>query len=61
MKLTKKDYLDEVHRGAPVYQSPLSRKKQRVSAKGRNGKCRVFTDEQIYLYMVSKVKKIESF
>ena len=61
MKLTEKDYKAEVRRGAPIYQPPLSRKKQRVSARGRNGKCRKFTEEQIYLYMMNKVKKIESF
>lgn len=61
MKLSRSDYMSEVRRGAPVYIPPLPRKAQRVKARGRSGKVKKFTEEQIFLYKLKKLNQLESF
>uniref|UniRef100_A0A6M3IIY9 Uncharacterized protein n=1 Tax=viral metagenome TaxID=1070528 RepID=A0A6M3IIY9_9ZZZZ len=37
-----------------IYKSPLPLKKQRITARGRSGKVKHFTEEQIFLYKLKK-------
>lgn len=40
----------EFKQKAKAYHAPLPMKKQRVHKKGRSGKVRIFTEEEIFLY-----------
>jgi hypothetical protein len=57
MKLTLKEYLEETKAPAPRYQDPLPRKRQRVMARGRSGKPRIWTEEEIFLYQLRQASK----
>ena len=57
MKLTLKEYLAEKRAPAPSYHDPLPRKRQRVTARGRSGKPRQWTEEEIFLYQCQQASK----
>ena len=60
MKVTKEDWTSEtVKVKAIFYKSPLPRKMQRVKARGRSSKPRVYTAEQIFLFKLKKYKAKE--
>ena len=42
----------EFEQKSKAYHPPLSRKMQRTSHRGRSGKVKVFTEEEIFLYQV---------
>ena len=56
MKHLKELYQEEVRRGKPFYKSPLPRKKQLCTHyRGRSGKVRQFTEEEIFLEKCRRV------
>ena len=63
MELDNPSYCEETNaKKRLIYRCPLPRKKQRVvSKKQRNGKVRVYTEEQKLLYVLRKMRGIESW
>ena len=43
---------EEFNQKSKAYHPPLPRKKQRVMHRGRSGKVRVFSEEEIFLYLM---------
>lgn len=37
-----------------IYRPPLPLKKQRVTMKGRSGKCKIYTQDEIFVYKCRK-------
>ena len=43
---------EEFNQKSKAYHPPLPRKKQRVMHRGRSGKVKVYTSEEIFLYLL---------
>lgn len=43
---------EEFNQKSKAYHPPLPRKKQRVMPRGRSGKVKVYTTEEIFLYLL---------
>ena len=57
MRLTLAEYHAEKKPPAPAYREPLPRKRQRITARGRSGKPRRLTEEEVFLYLCQLASK----